>query len=91
MNEKYLPARLAKGQKPRLEEVFALIDCPPAEDRIQLLRHMLGSFPEDSGDNRLSPSMTQQVNGMDESALSKVLRAIANQFTISTLILISTC
>lgn len=90
MYEKYLPVRLAKGQKPRLEDVFALIDRLPAEDRIQLLRHMLGGFPEDINDNRLSPSVARQINGMDESALGDVLRAIAGRLTISTLVLIST-
>lgn len=90
INEKYLSAGVAEGQKPRLEEVFALIDRLPAEDRIQLLRHMLGGFPEDIGHNRPSHSMTRQVHDMDESALGEVLRAIAGRLTISTLILILT-
>lgn len=90
MNEKYLSAGVAKDQKPRLEEVCALIDRLPAEDRIQLLRHMLGGFPEEINDNRLLPSMARQINGMDESALGEVLRSIAGRLTISTLILIST-
>jgi hypothetical protein len=44
MDEKYLSAGLADGQKPNLARVFALIDRLPAEDGVLCITTRKGIF-----------------------------------------------
>lgn len=89
MSEKYSSATPANHQMLKLEEVFALIDQLSVEDRVQILRHLLGGLSEETGNHRLSSSVIRQINRMDESGLGEVLRAIAGRLTLGLLVLLS--
>lgn len=89
MNEKYSPATPANRQMLKLEEVFVLIDQLSIEERVQILKHLLGGLSEETGNPRLPSPVIRQINRMDESGLGEVLRAIASRLTLGLLILLS--
>jgi hypothetical protein len=74
---------VASNSHHQLDDLFGVVDKLPVEDKVALVKHLLGN----SGlsvvfeNNQLSGSLIVQINTMDKAVLGEILQAIAQRIT----------